>query len=234
MPTTISIIEIIRIVCIRSFINSCSNFYGINKRYFNETGMFEDKLIFLICAIVLLAYPFIFTYFSKKIMNKAGVVYTFILTIMILFVQNILYTISHMDLISYDCIKMFIGRKFTIIILGIGDIALAYFMTIRQSFRGNRKYNKIDSIILIISAIVVSLNIIIGITLTMTYDISDKRAYEVIENNKAIVSTYDEKFVVMDCKIQGDTLVLQKGSYSLEEMTGVPITCFESQRVICE
>lgn len=74
----------------------------------------------------------------------------------------------------------------------------------------------------------------IDFAIKMDYDISDKKSYEVIEQNRAIVSNYDDKFVVMDCEIQGETIVLKKGTYSLEEMTGVSITYHKYKKVICE
>lgn len=77
-------------------------------------------------------------------------------------------------------------------------------------------------------------NMTIGITIKINYDISDKKTYEVIENNKAIVSSYDGKFVVMDCEIQDETIFLKKGMYSLEEMVGVSIICHKYDKVICE
>ena len=36
-----------------------------------------------------------------------------------------------------------------------------------------------------------------------------------IEQDKAVVAIYKEKFVVIDCEIDGDTIILEKGKYSL-------------------
>lgn len=51
------------------------------------------------------------------------------------------------------------------------------------------------------------MNVATGIAIKMDYEISDKKSYEVIEQNRAIVSNYNGKFVVMDCEIQGETIV---------------------------
>ena len=64
--------------------------------------------------------------------------------------------------------------------------------------------------------------------------VSNKKNYEVIEDNRAIVSCYEGKFVVMDCKIQGETLILNKGTYRLEEMTGKSISYHQYEKVVCE
>ncbi len=45
---------------------------------------------------------------------------------------------------------------------------------------------------------------------------------------------FNYKFVVMDCEVQDDTIILKKGSYRLEEMTGVSITYHKYQEVVCE
>ena len=45
---------------------------------------------------------------------------------------------------------------------------------------------------------------------------------------------FNYKFVVMDCGVKDDTIILKKGSYRLEEMTGVFITYHKYQEVVCE
>ena len=88
--------------------------------------------------------------------------------------------------------------------------------------------------LLYLALLIYMLNTAIGVTIKMNYDISDNKSYEVIEQNRAILSNYDGKFVVMDCEIQGETIILKKGTYSLEEMTGVSITYHKYEKAICE
>ena len=116
----------------------------------------------------------------------------------------------------------------------IVDVMIAYFIIIRNFFWKNRKYNKVEKIVLSIALLLYVMNVATGIAIKMDYEISDKKSYEVIEQNRAIVSNYNGKFVVMDCEIQGETIVLKKGTYSLEEMTGVSITYHKYEKVICE
>ena len=98
----------------------------------------------------------------------------------------------------------------------------------------NKKYSVCGKIILAIALILYVLNVAIGITIKINYEIADKKEYEVIEQNRAIVSNYDGKFVVMSCEIQDETIILKKGTYSLENMTGVSITYHKYEKVICE
>ena len=158
----------------------------------------------------------------------------FLFTVCILFIQNVLYTINLIEIIPWTWLRQIVDNYVTIIVLLIADIMIAYFIIIRNFFWKNKKYSVCGKIILAIALILYVLNVAIGITIKINYEIADKKEYEVIEQNRAIVSNYDGKFVVMDCEIQGETIVLKKGTYSLEEMTGVSITYHKYEKVICE
>ncbi|MGN0413295.1 MAG: hypothetical protein ACI4FV_09685 [Lachnospiraceae bacterium] len=236
LSALITIVGMMNLVISKSFSISCSNFYGIDGKYFNGTEMFENKLIFVFLASVLFVYPFIFSYMNEKINSKLYVVLTFIMTIYILFTQNVLYTISLIEIISWERLRRIIEKydNVVIIVFLLADISIAYFIIIRNFFSKNKKYNLLEKIIFAIALILYAINVGTGFAIRMDYDISDKKAYEVIEQNRAIVTNYDNKFVVMDCEIQGETIILKRGTYSLEEMTGVSITYHKYEKVICE
>lgn len=232
--TVITLAGIVNFVISKSFSASCANFYGIDKKYFSGTEMFEDKLIFILCAFVMFVYPIILSYINKKINSKGYVVLTFIFTIFILFVQNVLYMVSLIEIIPWDWLRQIVDNYVTLGVFLAADILIAYFVIIRNFFFGKKKFNKIEKGVLAIALLIYMLNTAIGVTIKMNYDISDKKSYEVIEQNRAILSNYDGKFVVMDCEIQGETIILKKGTYSLEEMTGVSITYHKYEKAICE
>ena len=230
----ITLVGTMNLVISKSFSVSCASFYGIDGKYFNGTEMFENKLIFVFCALLLFVYPFIFSYISDKINSKIYVVLMFLFTVCILFVQNILYTINLIEIIPWTWLRQIVDNYVTIIVFLIVDLMIAYFIIIRNFFWKNRKYNIVEKIVLSIALLLYVMNVATGIAIKMDYEISDKKSYEVIEQNRAIVSNYDGKFVVMDCEIQGETIILKKGTYSLEEMTGVSITYHKYEKVICE
>lgn len=234
LAAVITLVGILNLVISKSFSVSCASFYGIDGKYFSGTEMFENKLIFVLCALLLFVYPFIFSYISDKINSKIYVVLMFLFTVCILFVQNILYTINLIEIIPWTWLRQIVDNYVTIIVFLIVDLIIAYFIIIRNFFWKNRKYNKVEKIVLLIALLLFVMNVATGIAIKMDYDISDKKSYEVIEQNRAIVSNYDDKFVVIDCEIQGETIVLKKGTYSLEEMTGVSITYHKYKKVICE
>lgn len=213
---------------------SCANFYGINKKYFSGTEIFEDKLIFIFLMFILFAYPFIFAYINKKINSKIYVAATFLLTVCILFSQNLLFTIDIIDIIPFECIKRVVDSYATIGVLLIDDIVISYFIIIRDSWGKKKKYNNLETVIFAIALILYFANIITGISMRMNYEIDDKKTYETIEQDRAVVSEYEGKFVVMECEVQGETLILKKGTCRLEEMAGVPITYHKYEKVICE
>lgn len=234
LAACITLVGMMNLIISKSFSISCANFYGIDGKYFSGTEMFENKLIFVLCALALFVYPFIFSYMNENMNSKLYVVLTFLLTIYILFAQNILYTINLIEIIPWAWLRRFIDNYVTIGMFLIVDILIAYFIIIRNFFWKKKKYNIVEKIILAIALLLYVLNVATGIVIKIDYEISDKKAYEVIEQNRAIVSNYDGKFVVMDCEIQGETIILKKGTYSLEEMTGVSITYHKYEKVICE
>ena len=57
------------------------------------------------------------------------------------------------------------------------------------------------------------LNSLVGISQILNRQISEKRFYEVIDNNKVVITNYEGKFLVMDCGVQGGILKIKKGKY---------------------
>lgn len=234
LATCITIVGILNLMFSRNFANSCASFYGVDSKYFSRTEMFGDRLIFFFWAAVLFLYPFILAYLGEKISSKSNVILIFFAVTSILFLINLAYTIKLIDFAPYDCLKKFWGNSRWIIIYLAADIVIAYFLTIRKYLWKNKKYKKVERIFLTIALLVYLANTVVGVGIQLRYEISDEKSYEVIEGNRAIVSTYNDKFVVMDCEVQDDTIILKKGSYRLEEMTGVSITYHKYQEVVCE
>lgn len=230
----ITVVGMLNLVISRNFSISCANFYGIDRKYFSGTEIFEDKMIFILCALVLVVYPFIFSYVNKKINSKAYVIITFIMTILILFFQIIVYTVELIDSTSWGWLKHGIDNNVTIGIFGVTDILIAYFIIIRDFFWKKRKYNLIEKMALSIALLIYALSTAVGIVIKINYEISDKKVYEVIKPDKVIVSNYEGKFVLMNCEIQDEMLILKRGTYSLEEMTGISITSYKYEKVVCE
>ena len=62
-----------------------------------------------------------------------------------------------------------------------------------------------------------------GIFAGLSFNAENKMEYEILDDGKsAVISTYEGKFVVMDCKIyeNNNYLYLDNTKYRLEEMAG--------------
>ena len=102
LPTLISLISGVNLIVSKSFANSCAGYYGINRDYFSENGIFEEQVLVHACALILFLYPFIFSYLTKNEKSKIYVIITGIVTAMILFMQSLVYTVNLLDIISRD------------------------------------------------------------------------------------------------------------------------------------
>lgn len=233
LAACITIAGMISVLISKNYSRTCANFYGIDGRYFSGTEMFEDKVIFVICVIILGAYPVLFSYITKKIDNKVQVIGIFILTFLILFAQNSVYLHELLESIPW-WIKKHMDNYVVIIIFLASDIVISYFIIIRKFIYQRKKYGKFEKMIFVIALLIYIVSAGGGISTKINYDISDKKIYGVIEDNRVIISNYDGKFVVMGCKIQGETIILNKGTCSLEKMTGVSITYHKYHKVICK
>lgn len=217
-----------------SYIISCVNFYGIDRRYFSGKDVVSNKAMLIICVILLWMSPFFLAYVNKKVKSKGSIFLIFLATFLILFMQNLIYTEGILNYYRYKWVEKVLNNYATIIVLLLSDIVIAYFILIRSQFRKKKKYSKIEKVIALATVLICGLDIIVGVSMKLNYKIDDKKEYEIIGTTKAIVSVYDDKFVIMNCEIQGEKMILQKGICQLEEMTGNTITRRKFDTVVCK
>lgn len=228
------VIKIVKAAVTYEYAGSCADFYGADRRYFSGMEVLEYKWFYICSLLLLLVYITVCLYASKKTNNKAGDIRMFfVLAIMLCFV-NILFNHCTVSFASGDWTKHWADHYVWWIALLSSGVILAYFLSLRSVICRWKGYKWPEKILLAIAPMIVIINIAVGITSVLTIDISDKKKYEVIEGNRAIVSCYEGKFVVMDCKIQGEILVLNKGTYRLEEMAGKSIRYHQYEKVVCE
>lgn len=115
----------------------------------------------------------------------------------------------------------------------ISDIILAYFWIVRGNSMKEKPLNKLEKLAFVVVFAIFMIDAGIGITTTLSKEISDKKAYEIIENKKAIITDYEGKFLIMDCELQENVLYISKGKYSLIDMSNVDIEYREFDQVIC-
>lgn len=229
--------EIFKEKVIYDYANSCASFYGVDKRYFSGIEMVEDKLVYIIALLVVvvgLAVWFLLPCENKKTNGKAEAIIMFITIVSVLSSVNMLCVLCIVSFAHCDWMKYWTNQYVWGIMLLISSVILAYFLSLRSVICRWEGYKWPEKILLAVALMIVIINIAVSITSVLTIDISNKKKYEVIEGNRAIVSCYEGKFVVMDCKTQGETLVLNKGTYRLEEMTGKSIRYHQYEKVVCD
>ncbi len=130
-----------------------------------------------------------------------------------------------------DCIYFF---SVTIIIILISDIIIAYFFILRKSFGRKKPLIKLEKMVFALALGIYLLNSLAGISQILNRQISEKRFYEVIDNNKVVITNYEGKFLVMDCGVQGEILNIEKGKYYFIEMTNVDVQYKKYKDVKCK
>lgn len=226
--------NLINVFASANYSRDCSEYYGIDVKYFSGSAMFQNKMIFLVVAIILIIYPFFFNYIDSKLKSKIYLILFFMLTIYILFIQNLGYTVKLIDSIKCEWLIPIIDNYVTIIVFLISDIILAYFFILRKYFRKDKPLIKLEKIVFALVLGIYLFNTSIGVSITLNTQISDKRFYEVIDNSKVVITNYEGKFLVMYCNVKGEQLYIEKGKYSFIEMTGVDIKYREYKKVECE
>lgn len=233
VATCVTLVNLINLFVSEHYSRDCSKYYGIDKKYFDGSQLFQDKLNFLVLVFMALLYLFFMHYINVKLKNKICSMCSFVAMVFLLFLQNITYTINYIDSLRCEWLKSIIDNNITIIVFLISDIVLAYFFILRVYFRKKMSLTKIEKIVFTLVLGIYLLNSIIGITQVLDTQISDKKSYEIIGNDKVVITNYEGKFLVMDCEIQGKVLkIKEKGKYSFIEMTNVDVQYNKYENVI--
>lgn len=224
------------VIVSRNYANSCAAFYDIDKRYFMDMGIFQDGLIYFFVAIILFLCPFLLSWSTRNEKSKICIILCFLGTAGIIFEETFIFIIAILNEIS----KM-INYEFPlwaiigiVIFLLIVDLIITYFFILRDHFIKKKMYGKIEKIIMGTALFVFLIIFFSGVSISLNNQIEDKKIYEIIEEDQVIVANYDGKFVIMECEIQEDVLIIKKGSYHLGEIVGVKVTQQQFEEVLCE
>lgn len=216
IPIVSVILVLIRVIESAFYAVQCSEIYGADIRYFINTGVTEVRVIYVVSVFIIILYPMIIVCLFKN--NKKWKWKVFIWILMALWGQNVIYIVNIKRAMLWN--TGIIGFMMCAGFVADGIIAYSiienFFTESEIAMNGIRK--GICYIALFIYAIICFLVIVASFN-----GISGKKIYETINDNKAIIAEYNDKFVVMDCYIEGENLVLLKGNYAIEDLTGVKI-----------
>ena len=187
------VMEIFKEEVIYDYANSCASFYGVDKRYFSGIEMVEDKLVYIIALLVVvvgLAVWFLLPCEKKKTNGKAEAIIMFITIVSVLSSVNMLCILCIVSFAHWDWMRHWADQYAWGLMLLISSVILAYFLSLRSVICKWKEYKWPEKILLAVALMIVIINIAVGITSVLTIDISNKKKYEVIEGNRAIVSCY--------------------------------------------
>ena len=216
IPIVSVIIALIRVIESTAYAMQCSEIYGADIRYFINTGLTEVRVIYVVSTFIIILHPIIIVYFFKN--NKQWKWKVLIWLLIALWGQTVVYAVNikkatlwNTGIIGFMMCAGFVAD-------GIIDYLIfkIFFTESEIVMNGIRK--GICCIALFIYAIICFLEIAASFN-----GIRGKKVYETINDNKAIIAEYNDKFIVIDCYIEGENLVLLKGNYTIEDLTGVKI-----------
>lgn len=190
----------------------CEECYNIGMQYFDGKQRLESVEIFGILTLLLIVYPIIIYIIRHYLNDKIEKVITFIALACIFIYQSLTYVECIIEYVNRDYLQNNGVLLIVIVILVIVDVAFSHFLVFKE-----------NEVIGIISFSVIIITVIMGIFAGLSFNAENKMEYEILDDGKsAVISTYEGKFVVMDCKIyeNNNYLYLDNTKYRLEEMAG--------------
>ena len=192
----------------------CEEYYNVSMQYFDGKQRLESVEIFGILTLLLIIYPIIIYIMRRYLNDKIEKIMTFIALACIFIYQSLTYVECIIEYVNRDYLQNNRVLWTVIFILGIADVAFSHFLVFQK-----------NEVIGIISFSVLIITVIVGICAGLSFNAENKMEYEILDDRKsAVISTYEGKFVVMDCKIKiygkKKYLYLDNTKYRLEEMAG--------------
>lgn len=216
IPIVSVILVLIRVIESTVYAVQCSEIYGADIRYFINTGLTEVRVIYAVSIFIIILYPIIIVYLFKN--NKKWKWKVFIWILMALWGQTVVYTVNIKRVTLWNT-----GIIGLMMCAGFAADGIIDYLIIKIFFTESEiVMNGIRKGIYCIALFIYVIICFLGIAASFN-SIRGKKIYETINDNKAIIAEYNDKFVVIDCYIEGENLVLLKGNYTIEDLTGVKI-----------
>lgn len=234
IAASVLIFNIIEFIATVYYSELCEEYYGVYWKYFLDSDIFKISLINLGVLILTLIYPIFFIICNKKMKSKIYYIVSFLITAFLMFYQNIVYTSNMLKDINSDFVNKVIDNIYVMIIFAISDLIISFYLFISKSFQKMKriKVKNFEIIILTIATIIFAINISIGLGSIASRDISNKRKYEVLNNQRVIIAVYNNQFVVMNCKIKDKELFIKKNEgYELIDMKGKRVNYIKFEEV---
>lgn len=213
-------IQLMMMIMTTTYSRDLGQYYGVDMKYFDSTPIILKKLIFFAAICLNLVILFLLSRISKETKEKLGKGLYFAGLALMIFYQTCGCVIGIWDTIPWEWKGSGIYGWIILIVICIDALVLAYFLTIRDMIRVNQVCTRLEKGIFGIAFLIYLLIMVIWALIFWNRGIENKRDYEIINKNKVVITTYEGKFLVMDCKIDGQRLYIEKGNYSFMEMSG--------------
>ena len=209
------IVNIFLMVNLVVYKNRCSQYYGIDRRYFNDINNIREKFLVLFIMILLV---FLLPYLCRYVLISDG---------------NRIYKItSSVTIGSFIYIQCYLVSNYFNLSWYVNIIVFLFILAlIMCCIIKPNCINIIDCIFLCISIILCFFCIYSQLKL----GIIENKVYEIINNNKVIITEYKGKYIVCDCRIDNDNneLYISRGDYSIISMNDVKIKYKRFNKAYC-
>lgn len=229
-----SIYLMLSLFVLRKYAYFCSEFYGVDKKYFDGTEVLQDRVAMLISVLLICIYFGMLAYTNKKMESKMFRFIFFFVCFLLFLKLNNDCIVAIIEGTSCLKLKELLNNYITVIVLVGADLIILFWGIIRPFCGEKSKCRTSSAIIFGVALIIFMGDVGGGFLMQLNYKISNKKSYEVFEENNVIITNYEGKFLVMPCEIKDNTLIIRKGEYSLQEMKGQKITYQKYDSVICE
>ncbi len=211
---TIIVPIVFAISCLRKY--ATLNFYGISQDLFyvnmNESIPYIIKHLFL--SIFIFAFPYLnYRYPAKGFGNKLGLVFAILITMVISNIYIKTYNEFHKSIFPVICL---LG---SIIIYNLRPITNNFFSgkpleTLKKKVIGFLRI--LFSVCLLVFSSFLPLCWLTDLVADTTgLSVSQKQDYQVLENNKVVVTTYKYSFIVLKYETINGTTYIFKNDYEL-------------------
>ena len=216
MPIVSAIVVFLKFIGYKIYAQQCSELYGVDRRYFVSMDVTERSIFYFAVLFLIILYPAIVIHIFRK--NKTWKPIAYICLVVILFCQTLVYVVNSKEEMLWDK-KVIIG----LIVVGFASDAVIADLMIKIFFSNSEI--TIESLRRRIYYIAIGIYVISAVlgVITRLNVVEKIKTYEIINNEKAIITEYNNKFVVMDCYIEGEDLILIKGNYTIEDLAGEKI-----------
>lgn len=184
------------------------NFYGLSLGLYKYTDQSILYILFICIFVGILFYRVLYSIHLLRKNFKMSIAFFRAYDLELIEIAIFNFLISGIYGIQYGFLSFILFFVIFVILEFIGS-----FILFRNKDFSKLKEVKLKYLILAILRILpgVICYMILSVALVLTLSLTGVKNYRVIDNNKAIVYSNNDYYLTLDCKIEGDKLIMYKG-----------------------